>query len=55
MISLSTVEAEYRGAMNVATQVVWLQGLLSEFGIQYPLPTGIFCDNQGSIQPIDLV
>ena len=50
MISLSTAEAEYRGAMNVATQVVWLQGLLSKFGIQYPLPTIIFCDNQGSIQ-----
>jgi hypothetical protein len=35
--------------VNAATQAVWLQGLLSEFGIQYPLPTVIFCDNQGSI------
>ena len=49
MIALSTTEAEYRGAVNAATQVVWLQGLLSEFGIQYLLPTVIFCDNQGSI------
>lgn len=54
-IALSTTEAEYRGAANAATQVVWLQGLISEFGIQYPLPTIIFCDNQGSIQiSIDL-
>lgn len=49
-ISLSTAEAEYRGAVSPATQVVWLQGLLSEIGIQYPLLTVIFCDNQGSIQ-----
>ena len=42
--------------MNAATQAVWLQGLLSELGIQYPLPNVIFCDNQGSIQiSIDLV
>jgi hypothetical protein len=50
MISLSIAEAEYRGVMNAATQGVWLWGLLFEFGIQYPLPTVIFCDNQGSIQ-----
>jgi hypothetical protein len=50
MISLSTTEAKYRGAMNAATQVVWLWGLLSEFGIQYPLPTVIFCENHGYIQ-----
>eukprot|EP00253_Pinus_taeda_P016540 PITA_16540 len=49
-IALSTAEANYRDAANATTQVVWLQGLLSEFGIQYPLPTVIFCDNQGSIQ-----
>ena len=49
-ISLSTVEAEYRGAVNAATHVVWLQGLLSKFGIQYPLSIVIFYDNQGSIQ-----
>jgi hypothetical protein len=36
-IALSTVEAEYGGAVNATTQAVWLQGLLSEFGIQYPL------------------
>ena len=42
--------------MNATTQAIWLRGLLSEFGIQYPLSTVIFCDNQGSIQiSIDLV
>jgi hypothetical protein len=50
MIYLSIAEVEYRGAVNVATQDIWLQGLLSEFCIQYPLLTVIFCDNPGSIQ-----
>eukprot|EP00253_Pinus_taeda_P012656 PITA_12656 len=55
-IALSTTEAEYRVAVNAFTEVVWLQRLLSEFGIQYPLSTVIFCDNQVSIQIlIDLV
>eukprot|EP00253_Pinus_taeda_P001552 PITA_01552 len=55
-IALSIVEAKYRGVVNAATQAIWLQGLLSEFGIQYPLPTTIFCDNEWSIQIlIDLV
>ena len=36
--------------MNAATQCIWLQGLLSEFGIQYQMSTVIFCDNQGTIQ-----
>jgi hypothetical protein len=46
-ISLSTVEAEYRGAVNAATQAVWLQGLLSEFGIQYPLRLSYFVTIRG--------
>jgi hypothetical protein len=55
-IYLSTIEVEYRGVVNESTQNVLLQGLLSEFGIQYPLSTVIFFDNQGSIQiSIDLV
>jgi hypothetical protein len=50
MISLSTIEAEYRGVVNASTQAVWLWGILSEFCIQYPLSTIIFCDNQVSIR-----
>jgi len=49
-IALSTVEVEYRGAVNAATQAIWLQGLLSKSNIQYPLLTVILCDNQDSIQ-----
>lgn len=49
VIALSTAEAEYRGTVSVATQCIWLQGLISEFGIQYQIPTVIFCDNEGTI------
>jgi hypothetical protein len=55
-IFLSTTEAEYKGAVNATTQCIWLQGLLSEFGIQYQILTIIFCDNQGTIKiSIDLI
>ena len=49
-ISLSSAEAEYRAAVNVATQCVWLQGILREFGVAIDSPTNIWVDNQSSIK-----
>ena len=34
-ISLSSSKAEYRGAVNVATQCVWLQGIIRELGVAF--------------------
>ena len=48
-IALSSTEAEYRGAVNAYIQVVWLQGILSEFDFGSALSTIIFCDNQSAI------
>ena len=48
-IALSSAEAEYRGAVNACIQAVWLQGILSEFGIGSALYIVIFCDNQSAI------
>ena len=48
-ISLSSAEAEYRGAVNAYIQAVLLQGILSEFEIGSDLSTIIFCDNQSAI------
>ena len=48
-ITLSLVEAEYRGAVNACIQAVWLQGILSEFEIGSASSTVIFCDNQSAI------
>ena len=44
-ISLSSTEAEYRGVVNAATQCLWLQGMLEEFGIDLETSTIIYCDN----------
>ena len=49
-IALSSAEAEYMGVVNACIQVVWLKGILSEFGIGNDLSTVIFCDNQSSIK-----
>ena len=38
-IALSSAEAEYRGAVNVCIQDVWLQGILSEFDFGSTLST----------------
>ena len=44
-IALSSTEAEYRGVVNVATQCLWLQGILGECGFKSEFSTIIYCDN----------
>lgn len=48
-IALSSIEAEYRGAINAAIEAIWLQNILTEFGISFRKPTIIFCDNESAI------
>ena len=40
-IALSSVEAEYRGAVSACIKAIWLQGILSEFEIGSTLSTVI--------------
>ena len=55
-ISLSSAEAEYRGAMNASIKCVWLQGILGELGFAFDSPIVIWCENQSEINiSIDLV
>ena len=49
-LALSLVEAEYQGAMNATIQVVWLHGILTEFGIQTSPTVDLYCDNQNTIK-----
>jgi hypothetical protein len=49
-ISLSSAEVEYRGAVNVTIQALWLQNFLTELGIQFHRPTVIWCDNQSTLK-----
>ena len=44
-IALSSVEEKYQGVLNVAIQVVWLHGILTEFGIHASPSIQIFYDN----------
>ena len=49
-ISLPSIEAEYRGVVNAATQCLWLQGILGECGFESDFSTIIYCDNQSTIR-----
>ena len=49
-ISLSSTETEYKGVVNAATQCLWLQGILVEFGTESNTSTVIYCDNQSTIR-----
>eukprot|EP00253_Pinus_taeda_P013207 PITA_13207 len=49
-ISLSSVEAEYRGAVEASKEALWLRQILSEFGFEQQHPTTLWCDNQSAIQ-----
>eukprot|EP00253_Pinus_taeda_P009240 PITA_09240 len=49
-ISLSSLEAEYRGAVEASKEALWLRQILAEFGFQQQHPTTLWCDNQSAIQ-----
>eukprot|EP00253_Pinus_taeda_P031388 PITA_31388 len=49
-ISLSSAEAEYRGAVEASKEALWLRQILSEFGFEQQHPTTLWGDNQSAIQ-----
>ena len=49
-LGLSSAKAEYQGAVNETIQVVWLHGILTEFGIQTSPLIYLLCDNQSAIK-----
>ena len=50
VISLSLTEAYYRGVVNATMQVVWLHGIMTNFGIHTSPLVDLFCDNQSAIK-----
>eukprot|EP00253_Pinus_taeda_P015203 PITA_15203 len=50
VISLSSAEAEYHGAVEASKDALWLRQILLEFGFQQQHPTTLWCDNQSAIQ-----
>ncbi|XP_075080077.1 uncharacterized protein LOC142165415 [Nicotiana tabacum] len=49
MVSLSSVEAEYRSMSKAAAEVTWLSMLLSDFGLPSSSPIPLYCDNQAAL------
>eukprot|EP00253_Pinus_taeda_P022641 PITA_22641 len=49
-ISISSVEAEYHGAVEASKEALWICQIHSEFGIQQRHPTTLWCDNQSAIK-----
>ena len=45
VVSHSSVESEYRGLANVASELLWIKTLLTELHILFFTPPVLFCDN----------
>ena len=52
MVCLSTAEAEFVAATEVAKDVLWVRGLLTELGMPPKSPAVIFEDNQACVAMI---
>ncbi len=48
--ALSSTEAEYRGAVKVACEAVWLRQMLADMHIPQVGPTSLFSNNQGVLK-----
>ncbi|KAG8492721.1 hypothetical protein CXB51_010467 [Gossypium anomalum] len=49
VVSRSTTEAEYRSLAHTATEVVWLESILSELDVAPSKKAIIWCDNSGAV------
>ncbi|KAI0502594.1 hypothetical protein KFK09_017548 [Dendrobium nobile] len=48
-VSRSSTESEYRALAAATADILWLQRLISDFGISLSKPTQLFCDNTSAI------
>jgi histone deacetylase 1/2 len=47
-VSRSSTEAEYKALANATAEIMWIQILLREIGIQSPRVAKLWCDNMGA-------
>jgi len=50
-VSRSSTEAEYKAVANTTAEVMWIQTLLYELGIQTPQAAKLWCNNIGAKYP----
>eukprot|EP00253_Pinus_taeda_P036592 PITA_36592 len=50
VVALSSIEAEYRGAVKASCEAVWLRRMLADMHASQTGPTSLFCDNQGVLK-----
>ncbi|PKU68567.1 Retrovirus-related Pol polyprotein from transposon TNT 1-94 [Dendrobium catenatum] len=48
-VAKSSTEAEYQALASATSDLIWLRRLLSDFHIQQPLPTPLYCDNTSAL------
>lgn len=47
-VSWSSTEAEYKALANTTAEMLWVQKLLTELGVQHPPAARLWCDNLGA-------
>ena len=47
-VSRSSTEAEYKALADATAEVMWIQKLLDELGVQHPRAARLWCDNIGA-------
>lgn len=46
-VSRSSTKAEYKSLANATVEVIWVQTLLKELGVDHPKAASLWCDNLG--------
>lgn len=49
-VSKSSTEAEYRSMASTVAKLIWIIGLIKEFGVDVKLPSKIYSDSKAAIQ-----
>jgi hypothetical protein len=47
-VSRSSTKAEYKSLANATAEMIWVQKLLIELGVQHPSMARLWCDNLGA-------